>query len=152
MSAEPARYRYESAFEQQPYTRIDVIRGSTPPAQPALSPKIFLAAKIAVFALVLIFVLSFVRIGLASATTSTLMQSQELGAQIDDARSLGTSLEVSQSSLSNPTKIKEKATELDMAAPASVGIIDIGKDVVVLDDTGALSLSKSMAVLANTEA
>ena len=96
--------------------------------------------------------MGFVRIGLMSATISTTMQSSELTSQISDARSSGAALEVSQSTLSNPTKVKQQANKLGMAAPETTGVIDLGKDVVATDESGALSLSKSVAIAAGSEA
>ena len=91
-------------------------------------------------------------IGLMSATISTTMQSSQLTSQISDARSSGAALEVSQSTLSNPTKVKQQAGKLGMAAPETTGVITLDKDVVATDESGALSLSKSVAIAAGSEA
>ena len=79
---------------------------------------------------------------------ATSVQSQQLESQISDARASGNNLEVQQSSLSNPTRVKAEASRLKMAAPESVGIIDLGTDVVATDEAGNLSLSKSVQIAA----
>ncbi len=56
--------------------------------------------------------------------------------QISDARTEGNDLEVAQSMLSNPTRIKVEATALGMGAAADVEKIDLSGDVVVTDDVG----------------
>ena len=54
--------------------------------------------------------------------------------------------------LSNPTKVKQQAGKLGMAAPETTGVITLDKDVVATDESGALSLSKSVAIAAGSEA
>lgn len=154
MGAAPAySYQYERAFENESRTRVSVMPGQKAHVQPSvLSSNVVFLAKVVAAMLVVVASISFVRIGLASATASVSMQSQQLSAQIDDARSSGAVLEVSQSALSNPTKIKQQATSLDMVAPETVGVIEMDKDVVATDESGALSLSKSIAIAAGAEA
>ena len=41
---------------------------------------------------------------------------------------------------------------LGMAAPETTGVITLDKDVVATDESGALSLSKSVAIAAGSEA
>ena len=48
--------------------------------------------------------------------------------------------------------MKQQANKLGMAAPETTGVIDLGKDVVATDESGALSLSKSVAIAAGSEA
>ena len=54
--------------------------------------------------------------------------------------------------LVNWQKVKQQANKLGMAAPETTGVIDLGKDVVATDESGALSLSKSVAIAAGSEA
>ena len=146
MSAQPAYSQYpERSFERAPRERIDVVvgRGSRTQA-PTLSPGIVFLAKMAAVVLVAVAIVAFARIGLASATLSAPMQANELSQQIGDARSQGAQLEVSQSALSNPTTVKQRAGKLGMAAPESSGVIELEEDVVATDDSGALSLSQSV--------
>lgn len=93
--------------------------------------------------LVVVALLGFTRIAIASATVTTSIQSQQLTNQIDDARSSASDLEVAQSRLSNPSNVKNEATRLKMAAPESVSTINLGADVVATDATGKLSLSQT---------
>ena len=139
MSAQPAYSQYpERSFERAPRERIDVVvgRGSRTQA-PTLSPGIVFLAKMAAVVLVAVALV-------ASATLSATMQANELSQQIGDARSQGAQLEVSQSALSNPTTVKQRAGKLGMAAPESSGVIELEEDVVATDDSGALSLSQSV--------
>ena len=154
MSAAPAYSYYpERAPEHERRARISVVPGRGTRTQPASLPSnvVFLAKAVAVV-LVVVALVAFVRIGLMSATISTTMQSSQLTSQISDARSSGAALEVSQSALSNPTKVKQQAGKLDMAAPETTGVITLDKDVVATDESGALSLSKSVAIAAGSEA
>ena len=142
MGAAPAYSYYpERAPERAPRERISVVPGrGTRTETPTLPSSVVFLAKVAAVVL------------LMSATISTTMQSSELPSQISDARSSGAALEVSQSTLSNPTKVKQQANKLGMAAPETTGVIDLGKDVVATDESGALSLSKSVAIAAGSEA
>lgn len=105
-------------------------------------------AKVIAVVLAVVAVLGCVRISLSSATVMTALETRELSSQIETARSEGNALEVVQSSLSNPTRVKDAATLLGMSAPAYVANIDLSGDVVVTDERGNLSLSGSAAVLA----
>lgn len=141
-------YNYPERVPERPARpRVRVVPGQGPGTQTIPSSVVFLAKTVAVV-LVVAALLSFARIAIASATVATSMQSQQLSNQIDDARSSGSNLEVQQSSLSNPTSVKTKATGLKMAAPETVGVIDLGTDVVATDDAGNLSLSKSVQIAA----
>lgn len=153
MGAAPAYSYYpERAPERSPRERISVVPGrGTRTQTPTLPSNVVFLAKAAVVLLVVSLV-GFARIGLMSATISTTMQSSQLTSQISDARSSGAALEVSQSTLSNPTKVKQQAGKLGMAAPETTGVITLDKDVVATDESGALSLSKSVAIAAGSEA
>lgn len=143
-------YNYPERVPERPARpRVRVVPGQGTGTQTIPSSVVFLAKTVAVV-LVVAALLSFARIAIASATVATSMQSQQLSNQIDDARSSGSNLEVQQSSLSNPTSVKTKATGLKMAAPETVGVIDLGTDVVATDDAGNLSLSKSVQIAAGT--
>ncbi len=144
---EPAyRERYAQP-ERDPRRNISVVPGGAAEAQTIAPAWIFLA-KTAAVVLVFLALLGFARITISSATVTTALETRELSSQIDTARSAGNVLEVQQSSLSNPTRIKDAATLLGMSAPAYVANIDLSGDLVVVDAAGALSLSGSAAVLA----
>lgn len=116
-------------------------------AEPLPASLVFLAKVVAVV-LAVVAVLACGRIALSSATVTTALETRELSSQIETARSEGNALEVVQSSLSNPTRVKDAATLLGMSAPAYVASIDLSGDVVVTDAQGNLSLSGSAAVIA----
>ena len=154
MGAAPAYSYYpERAPERSPRERISVVPGrGTRTQTPTLPSNVVFLAKAAAVVLLVVSLVGFARIGLMSATISTTMQSSQLTSQISDARSSGAALEVSQSTLSNPTKVKQQAGKLGMAAPETTGVITLDKDGVATDESGALSLSKSVAIAAGSEA
>lgn len=152
MSAQPAYRAYpERVPARDPRTRVRVVPGRAPRREPAKSTSpvrtVTLAIVVAVVAVTLV---AFLRVTLAAATVTTAMQSQDLESQISDARSTGSSLEVSQSLLSSPTRVRQEAERLGMATPSSVETMTLPQDVVQTNDDGSLSLSKSVAVVAGT--
>ena len=102
------------------------------------------AAKLAAVVLVVVTMLGFARIALTSAAVATLIESDAISSQIEEARSTGVSLEMEQSVLTSPTSLKSAVKRLGMVAPAEVGTINLGVDVVALDAEGSLSLSESV--------
>lgn len=149
MSAAPAySYQYpERAPERAPRVRVVPGRGTRTSIE-TLAPSVIFLAKTVAVVLVVLTLLCFVRIGLASASVTTSLQSQEIAAKIDGARSSGSELEVAQSSLSNPTRVKQAAAGLGMESPESVDTITLDRDVVATDAQGNLSLSQSVAIAA----
>ena len=81
-----------------------------------------------------------------SAAASCALETRSLQTSIETARAEGNELEVSQSVLANPSRIKAQATALGMAAPAPVQRADHAvSDIVATDGAGSLSLSESVA-------
>ena len=124
MGAAPAYSYYPERaperIERAPRTRISVVPGQGPRTQsPTLPSSVVFLAKAVAVVLVVVSLVAFARIALSSATVATSVQAQELSSQIDEARSSGASLEVSQSLLTNPTYLKQQAAGLGMAAPAA---------------------------------
>ncbi|MCB7037341.1 cell division protein FtsL [Eggerthella sinensis] len=150
MGAAPAYSFYpERAPERSPRERISVVPGrGTRTQAPSLPANVVFLAKAVAVVLLVVSLVGFVRIGLMSATVSTTMEANQLSNEISDTRSSGAALEVSQSALSNPTKVKQQAGKLGMSSPETVGVIDLAQDVVATDESGALSLSKSVAIAA----
>ena len=140
MGAQPAYSRYpdrayERAVERAP--RIQVVPGTGPrTAAPALPDSVVFLAK------------TVARVALSSAAVTGSIQAQELSSKIDGARAQGNQLEVTQSSLSNPSRVKTEANAMGMAAPLETTTIDLGQDAVATDDAGNLSLSKSLRLAA----
>lgn len=147
MSAYPA-YNYDSTARklneatQRPFEVVP--GGKRSPEQDAASSTVMLFAKVVIICIVAFAVLGAVRITLSSATVALALETKQLDSQIEDARDLGGLLEVEQSKLSNPTRIKSEADKIGMITPASTTFIDISGDIVETDQTGALSLSASV--------
>ena len=127
--------------------RPDVRFNPNPDAAPSTSP-VLLVARIVAGVLVLVAALCLARLALTSATVATAIENQGIESQIDTARTQGSALEIDQSKLSTPTRIKDEAKAMGMAAPASTMMIDLSGDVVVTDQQGNLSLSGSVAAVA----
>lgn len=125
----------------------DVRFMANPDARPGTSPLV-VGARIVAVVLVLMTVLCMARLALTSATVATAIENQQINNNIDTARTEGSSLEISQSKLSAPTRIKEAAADMGMAAPSRTMMIDLSGDVVVTDQAGNLSLSGSVAAVA----
>lgn len=137
----------ESRRARRPEIGVIPGEGRQVRSEPLPASAVSLAKAFAVV-LAVVAVLGCVRISLSSATVMTALETRELSSQIETARSEGNALEVVQSSLSNPTRVKDAATLLGMSAPAYVANIDLSGDVVVTDEQGNLSLSGAAAVLA----
>lgn len=145
--AAPA-YRYpERIPERSPRIRVVPGKGRQPEQQP-LSPQVMRFARMFVAFLVVFAVIGFVRVGLASATVTTAIESDTVSTQIESARAEGNELDVRQSYLSNPSQVKMIAsTQLGMGEPAETLTVTLGKDVVATNAQGDLSLSLSFAAL-----
>lgn len=145
MAQRPA-YNYGStarklAREQEANTRaIHVAPGGAREERPASSAAI-LFARVLVILIVAFALIGCVRISLASATVTAAMEANQIDDLIGDARDYGAQLEVTQSSLANPTRVKRDALANGMRSPSTSTFIDISGDVVVRDGSGKLSLS-----------
>lgn len=119
----------------------------------AASTGAVLFAKVLIAFIVAFALIGCVRITLSSATVATAMEASQIDDQIDAAREEGSKLEVAQSSLANPTRVKRDAMAIGMRSPAAASFIDITGDVVVKDADGRLSLAGSLdAAAAQAEA
>ena len=151
MAMGTSAYRLDAfpAYEPAPRAqqrRADVraMRTNGPDQAASQTPLIVTAARLAIVALVVIAILGLVRIALTSATVATLIESDSLSAQIEEARTTGTSLEMQQSVLSSPSNIKSAIKRLGMTAPGEAEVITLEPDVVAVDAQGTLSLSDSV--------
>ncbi|MCI8366612.1 MAG: cell division protein FtsL [Eggerthellaceae bacterium] len=148
MSAQPAysRPRYSSAPVVSP--SITVVRGKGKSTDPkALPAPVVSMAIAAAVVFVLLALVGFGRVTLTSASASAAIQAKNLDSQIYEARTSGADLEVLQSSLSNPSRIRIKATALGMVEPEVVTSINLAGDIVAVDEQGALSLYGSTQAL-----
>ena len=160
LAAEPARRtrhtpqpERSSSRRAQPRQEVRVVRGaqtsSSVRPQPASSAASFV--MVAVVVLLIVAAAACLRLALSSAAIATSLDSQQISSSIQDVRTASTSLEIEQSTLANPARISAEAKRLGMAAPSSVGVIELSPDVVVLDGSGALSLSGSVNSLISLE-
>lgn len=144
-------YAYEAPEpKQNPARRVGVIPGGAHGRAAEKSPAHELALKLAkatVAAVVVFAGIGFGRITLSAATVAEALEAREINTHLETARSEISDLEVKQSTLSNPTRIKNAAEELGMASPATTSVIDISGDVVATDEKGNLSLSDSIKAL-----
>ena len=164
MGAAPAYSRYENYAYDRAYAaapsraygaaperaesrkpRIGVVLGTGPKNAPATLPSsVLVLARALVVVLLVLAAVGLVRVFLNSATVTASMQAQELSSQISSARAQGNQLEVAQSSLSNPARVKTEANAMGMAAPAETIVVNLGQDVVATDEAGNLSLSRTL--------
>ncbi len=141
---------YDPAYspERYPQPDISVVPGAgAEPATHTLSPNVVLAARIAVVVFIAFALIGVVQVTLSSSSIAVGIEAQEYSNQLDAARSQTGELEVTLASLSNPTRIKSEATALGMSGAETTTVIDLTDDIVMTDETGALSLSESVAAL-----
>lgn len=144
-------YDYQDDFGLEPSPSISVVPGAGAAPRPQGLPKAVLSlARLTAVVLVLVTVVCVVRVGLISAAASCALETREISKNIDEARSVGSELEVSMSVLSNPSRIKAQAEAMGMFAPTPEFSeqITLPKDIVVTDVNGRLSLSGSLAAMA----
>lgn len=111
-----------------------------------ISPHILRAVSFFMIALAIFAVVAFVRIGFASATVTTSLETERLNAQVEQVRSGSASLEVTESSLANPTVVKETAVKkFGMSAPYEVETIRLDSDIITFDEAGNLSLARTLS-------
>lgn len=134
--------------EQRPGARgLEVVPGGARDERAASSGAVLFARVLVIF-IVAFALIGCVRISLSSATVAAALEANAIADQIDEARDAGSQLEVTQSSLANPTRIKRDAVAIGMHSPATSSFIDISGDIVVKDADGRLSLSGSVAAAA----
>lgn len=152
MSAQPA-YSY-SAPESTPSLPLSPKVHVTPGKKAQEAPGIKPSSLIAIFATVLVVfaLISCMRVYFTSQAVLSSQESAQWETTIQNARSVGAQLEVSRSNLSDPERINLQAVDLGMVVPEEIGTIVMEDDVVVLDDSGALSLSGSLDTAIELEA
>ena len=144
-------YAYASpAKKREEERRVGVIPGGAhgrAPEKSTIHQVAIKAVKATVVAVIVFAGIGFGRITLSSLTVGEAIEAREISMHLETMRSTISDLEVAQSSLSNPVRIKTAAAELGMSSPSSVAVIDISGDVVVTDEEGNLSLSDSIRAL-----
>ncbi len=126
------------AYERQPFgaaaqPRISTIPGSGKDA--ALSSTLIGIAKAVAIVFVALALLGIVRITLNSATVTSAIEARELTTQIEALRSESSTLEVTQTALTQPEHLKEAAKSLGMVEPLSVTYLAFGEDGTVTSQT-----------------
>lgn len=134
----------ERAPERVSSPSVRALPGGRAARENALSPAIVTAAKLTAIVMVVLAVVCFARLSLASATVTTMIQSDATSSAISEARAQGNDLEVEQTVRSNSATLKAAAADMGMVAPESFATIVLDKDVVATDAEGALSLSESV--------
>lgn len=136
--------------KREPKRKLGVIPGGAHERSTEKSAAHELAVKVAkltVAAVVIFAGIGFARISLSAATVTEALEAREVTRNLETIRSTINDLEVKQSFLSNPTRIKTAAAELGMASPATSTVIDLSGDIVVTDAEGNLSLTDSIEAL-----
>lgn len=110
----------------------------------ALSPMLLTIAKVAAAIVVVIAVLSFIRVGLTSATVSIGLNSQQISKNIDAELVNKNTLEVKDSTLGNTGRIRQAAADYSLVSPASIETISLGQDVLAYDENNNVSLVESL--------
>lgn len=154
LSGYPA-YTYESTarvLEPAPRAGFEVLPGGGADHRRADINPVITIAKLILLCVVSFAIIGAVRITLSSSTVTAALEAKQIQNDISFARSSGSELEVVQSTLSNPTRIKSEAESIGMVSPANVAYMDMSGDIVVKDATGALSLTGSIGALSAASA
>lgn len=125
-----------AAREVTPRPHLSVVTGTRgrQHAEARLSPLATTALKAAVAVVACVVVISMVRIGVIAATYSVLSENNALLTSLDEARSLGSELEVQQSILGSSERVKSIATEVyGMVSATTVSTIDVSSQVAAAD-------------------
>lgn len=137
-------------YDEYTDTHLEVrAGGARNPKSQAIPAPIAFAIKVFVTFVVVFACVGIGRISLSSMAVAAAIEANQLSNDIYTAREYGNSLEVEQSTLSNPTRIKTEAAKLGMAIPDNTHFITLPEDIVVTDAQGNLSLSGSIAAAAN---
>lgn len=155
-SAAPKRsYQSEASLPQRkqaPKRRVDVVPGGGK-AQALSSSHAFAlkAAKVAVACAIAFSGIGVGRIALANATVVEAMQARDIKNNMEDMRSSISDMQVEQSALSNPARIKSEAEALGMASPVTSNVLDLSGDVVATGENGELSLTESLVAASSVD-
>lgn len=150
MAGAPA-YRFDAPVREPlrtPSPDVSVVRGRKR-TDDVISDTAVTAIKAGIVLLLVLLVMGFAKVSIASAAYSVSSQASEVRAQINDAQTTGDSLAVQKSLVASPTNLRTQAKDkYGMAAPSSSETIVLSSDPVVVDSAGSLSLSGSVAALA----
>ena len=148
-SAAPKRDRYSHESprrSERSGPRIGVVPGGSAQADRSSAYETALLAAKATLVLIVVFaIISFCRITLASATVAEAVQAGSIESEITEMKSGINDMQAEQSSLSNPVRIKNEARTLGMVSPEETVVIELESDVVMMEEDGSLSLTKSLS-------
>lgn len=149
MASAARAYAQQQPLESpRPDLRVLPGKGRDYASNLGVSPFVMTCFKIAVVAILVLAAIGVARVWFTAATVSTLMDSENLTSQIDTARATGANLEVQQTVLANPTRIKAYATDnLGMVTTTAIEYMDMSDGAVATDSSGNLSLSGSLVAL-----
>lgn len=155
-SAAPKRSFFSPSSQPQkktaPTRRVDVVPGGNKSKATSAAHALALrVAKIALVAIIAFAGIGFGRITLASATVTEAMEAREIRNNMEEMRSSISDMQVEQSSLSNPVRIKSEAEALGMSSPAVTHVLDLSGDIVITEKDGSLSLTGSLNAAASTD-
>lgn len=149
-----ARYVPTSVAEQLPTFEepaFSVVPGAGRRAQArqGLAPAALTLAKVCAVVCIALALIAVARVAITSAAASCALETREISHNIETARAEGSELEVAQSVLSNPTRIKTQAQAMGMMPPSPEFSeqITLPDDIVATDEAGNLSLSESTGAL-----
>ena len=112
----------------------------------AISPMMLFCFKVVIALAITFAVVAAARVFLTTATTSTLLESKALAAQIESARTAGDDLEIQQNILTNTTRIQRVASEsLGMGPAVGHETISLDDWILATDSNGVLSLDGSLS-------
>lgn len=142
------RRSYDYSYDRELEVRAGGARNAKPQTMPATAAMAIkaMAVFVVVFAMV-----GMGRISLSSMSVAAAIEANQLSQDIYAAREAGNSLEVEQSTLSNPTRIKTEAKKLAMSEPDQTHFMVLPEDIVVTDAEGNLSLSGSIEAVAKAQ-
>lgn len=149
MSASPAYSYYPERSYEPASPSIHVVPGRRQAVEPSLNPSFLFLLKTIAVVLVFIAAFAFVRITLSSLSVTAAIESRELNNLIETARAEGAQLEVRQSALASPERIRIQAASMSLINPEATMVIDLSGDIVVTDGEGNLSLSDSLKAAAS---
>lgn len=137
-------------YETGPSISVVPGAGRRTQAEEGLSAAALSVAKLCAVVCIALALIAVGRVAITSATAACALETRALQQDIESARDQGSDLEVAQSVLSKPSRIRAQAASLGMAEPTAEysDQITLPDDVVSVDDAGRLSLSESVAAAA----
>lgn len=139
----------EKTREKSRSTKIEYTPGGATRVQTKAAPLTLpIAIKMVAMAVLLFALVGFVNITFTSLALASSTQENAISEEVSKAREEGRSLEAELGSLSTPSSIKEKASDLGMAPATETIQVNLEEDIVKIDENGNLELAKSLKAAA----